>query len=361
MRRYRNQIIIGLLISLALYIAVLIVFDNQGQFTEGVVQAFDGFPWIALLWIALAQTGTFVFRFFTWQYYMGVIGARERMSVLDSAVIFVVGFVLVVSPGKAAELLKAVLVKVKSGTPTARTVPVVVAERVVDGISVIILLAVAMFAAEEQLQLGEYRDFSRAIVFSSAGLILFGLLAVQVRPLGELILAIIARIPLIRRTSHWFRELYESSRTVFSLRHVLVTMMFGVGVYAFTALAFVVILVAFGLPLTLTLVLQAAFIVGVSTAIGALSFVPNGAGVTEISQAAMLMAIVAPQNPELTVGVAAAAALLEGFFHKWYRVLVGLGTAFVYRQRLFSPAVERELELARLRGSHADQSRSAAS
>jgi uncharacterized membrane protein YbhN (UPF0104 family) len=84
--------------------------------------------------------------------------------------------------------------------------------------------------------------------------------------------------------------------------------------------------------------------VGVGTFIGAVSFIPNGAGITEISQAAMLMAIVAPSNPEMTAGVAAAAALIEGFFHKWYRVIVGLGTAFVFRDRLFTAAVHAELE-----------------
>jgi uncharacterized membrane protein YbhN (UPF0104 family) len=92
--------------------------------------------------------------------------------------------------------------------------------------------------------------------------------------------------------------------------------------------------------------LQAAFIVGVGTFIGAVSFLPNGAGVTEVSQAAMLMAIVAPNNPEMTLGVAAAAAVIEGFFHKWYRVIVGLGTTFIFRDRLFTPVLERELETA---------------
>jgi uncharacterized membrane protein YbhN (UPF0104 family) len=83
--------------------------------------------------------------------------------------------------------------------------------------------------------------------------------------------------------------------------------------------------------------------VGVTSAIGALSFVPNGAGVTELSGAAMLMAIVAPANPALTLGVAAAVALLHGFFHKWFRVLLGLAVAVIFRERLFSLAVEVEL------------------
>jgi len=113
---------------------------------------------------------------------------------------------------------------------------------------------------------------------------------------------------------------------------------------------FFIILWGFGLEMTPTLFLQTAFIVGVASAIGALSFVPNGAGVTEITNFAMLMAVVAPQNPILTVPIAGAAALLQGFFHKWFRVLVGVGVAFIYRKRLFTG--ELEAELATMEAEH---------
>jgi hypothetical protein len=343
MQKYRNQILLGLLVTVAIYVAMLFLLDSQGQLTADVLDAVSRFPFSTLIFAILAQTCTFVTRFITWQYYMGVIGARDKMSVGDSLLIFVTGFVLVISPGKAAELLKAVLVKVKTGVPAARTMPVVVAERINDGISVLILLAFVLLFADSQLNLGEYRDFSRIIVFSSSLLIAGGLLAVRFRPLGELALNIIARIPFANRAHAWFRTLYESSREVFELRHVAITTLFGVGTYLFTAISFIIVLTGFGVEMNLTACLQATFIVGVGTAIGALSFVPNGAGITEISQAAMLMAIMAPEHPELTLGVAAGAAVIEGFLHKWYRVLVGLTGATLWRKRLFTPAVEEAL------------------
>jgi len=117
----------------------------------------------------------------------------------------------------------------------------------------------------------------------------------------------------------------------------------GMGVYMSSTVGFVLVLWGFGLDISWELFLQAAFIVGVASAIGALSFVPNGAGVTEISNAAMLTAIVAPVNPVMTPAIAGAAALIQGFFHKWFRVLVGLGVAFVYRKRLFTSELEDEI------------------
>ena len=138
-------------------------------------------------------------------------------------------------------------------------------------------------------------------------------------------------------------DLYESSREIFQLRHVLTATALGIGIYLSSTLGMIVILAAFGLPVTPTLILQSMFIVGVTSAIGALSFIPNGAGITEFSNAAMLMAIVAPANPLMTLGVATAVSLLQGFFHKWFRVLAGLSVALIFRDRLFTPAVEAEI------------------
>lgn len=344
MYKYRNRIIGGISIAIVIYIVLLLLLDNQGKLTAGVLEAMQGYSITIIAFVILCQVLAGFFRFLEWHYYLGVIGARDKISVLDSAIIFVTGFVFVVSPGKAAELLKSVFLKIKTDVPIARSAPIVVAERVVDGIAVIVILVAILLFAGDQLNLGEFLGISQAIAFSSAIFLGICLVAVQIRPLAEFFLRIVAALPLIKRLHNWLRELYESSREVFHIRHVLITSCIGVGVYLASAAGFVSILVGFGIELTTVLIFQATFIVGVASAIGALSFVPNGAGVTEISNTAMLMAIVAPQNPELTLSVAAAAALLQGFFHKWFRVLVGLIVGVIFRNRLFTSDVQLELE-----------------
>lgn len=340
MRKYRNQILLGAVLALAIYIVLLLLLDNQGQLTTGVADALVGYPFWILIPVMLLQVVAGFFRFLEWHYYLGVIDARDKISLLDSAVIFVAAFTMVVSPGKAAEVLKSVFLKMKTGVPIARSAPIVVAERVVDGIAVILILTLVLLFAADELELGIYLGISQAIVFSSAAFLGFCLVAVQIRPLAYFVLGIIQRLPLIRRAHGWFVDLYESSREIFQIQHVAITTLMGVGVYFASTAGFVLILWGFGLEITWTLVLQTTFMVGVSSAIGALSFVPNGAGITEISNAAMLMVIVAPQNPTVTVSVAAAAALLQGFFHKWFRVLVGLAVAVIFRDRLFTAEFE---------------------
>lgn len=331
------------MLALVIYVGLLLLVDNRGQITEGVIEAFQGFPWLVLIPLVLLQIVAGLSRFLVWTYYLGIIGARDKISLADSAIIFVFGFTMVVSPGKAAELLKAVFLKMKTGVPIARSAPVVIAERLVDGLAVIIILTVVLLFAGSELELGDYLTLSRAIAFSSALFLGFCLVAVQIAPLAYFVLRLVARTPFIRRLHGWLTDLYESSREVFKPRHVLTATTLGLGIYLSSAVSMALILAAFNVPVTLTLALQAMFMVGVTSAIGALSFIPNGAGITEFSNVAMLMAIVAPANPSLTLGVATAAALLQGFFYKWFRVLAGLGVAVIFRDRLVTPAVESEI------------------
>ena len=345
LQKYRNQIIIGLMLALGIYIILLLFLDNQGQFsqTDGVLEQLTSFPiWIIPLVIS-CQILVIIFRFIEWQYYLGVVGAREKLPWFDSLIIFMFGFTMVVSPGKAAEVLKAVFVRAKTNIPIARTVPVVLAERIVDGIAVIAILMISLLLAGDRLELGEYSTASQAIIFFSAIALIAGLIVVQIQSLADFFLNLIAKLPLIKRFHRFFRDFYQSSREVFHLKHVIPMSFVGTGVYASSAVGFFLILIGLGLPPSWQLFLEVTFILGVSSAIGALSFVPNGAGVTEISNTAMLTVIVAPQYPEMTIAVATAAAILQGFFHKWFRVLAGLLFTVIFRKRLFSGDVETAL------------------
>ena len=250
---------------------------------------------------------------------------------------------MVVSPGKAAEVLKSVFLKAQTGVPVAKSAPVVIAERVVDGIAVIAIMFVTLLLAGDQLELGEYRALSQTIIFSSAALITAGLIVIQIAPLAYFCLSLLKKLPVVNRLYDPLLEFYESSRDVFKLRHVMPMSIVGLGVYGSSAIGFVLILMGFGLEFSWQLFLQATFIVGVAAAVGALSFVPNGAGVTEISNTAMLLALVAPNNPIMFPVVAASAALIQSFFHKWFRVLVGLVFMVLFRRRLFSEEFDQML------------------
>jgi uncharacterized protein (TIRG00374 family) len=346
MQKYRNRIILGVLFAVVIYVALIVLVDSQGQLIPQTLEALRSFPFWLLLVLVGTQLVVALSRFMVWQYYLGVIGARDKISRLDSAIIFVSSFSLVLTPGKAAEILKTVLLKLKTGTPVSQSAPIVVAERVVDGLAVCITLVIALVLASSRLAPGDYLPFTQFFIFTTTAGLIFGLIAVQTRPLAEFCLNILARLPLLRRLHPWFVDFYESSREIFRLKYIIPATLRGLGVYIFSSIGFVLILWGLGLPLTPTLILQAVFINGMTTAIGALSFMPNGAGVTEVSTAAMLEAIVMPGSAGFTLGTAAAAAVLQGFFHKWFRVLLGIVVAVIFRNRWFNENLNAALEFA---------------
>ena len=337
MQKYRNRIIAGFGIGFVIYVGLLL-FVNVGDLVNQV----RVYPWLILVPMILLKFMSWFFRFLEWHYFLGVVGAQDKISLFDSAVLFVAGFSMAVSPGKVAEVLKAVILKTKTGVPIARSAPVVIAERVVDGLAVIILAFIAiLLAGNEGIQLGEGY---RLLIITSTALLVTGLIVVQIRPLAYFCLGILKRLPLVHRLYEPLIAFYESSNEIFRLKHMIPTTFFGMVAAVGDAIGFVIIVSGFGVEVTLPLFLQAMVIVSLASAIGALSGIPNGAGITEVSVSALLLAIVAPQNPVITPAVAATAALIEGFFHKWFRVFVGLAVGVIFRKRLFSGDVEAAIE-----------------
>jgi uncharacterized protein (TIRG00374 family) len=335
MRQYRNRLLVGFALVFVIYVALLLIVN-----TEELVIHLRAYPWPLFVPVILLKLVAWVLRFSQWQYYLGVIEAKEKISTFDSLVIFLSGFAMAVSPGKIAEVLKSVILKVKTGIPVARSAPVVLAERVVDGVAVVIVVFLVLLFGGDSIHLGGYG----ILILISGVLLTIGLIAVQIRPLAYFLLGSCAKLPLVNRLHHPLVDFYESSQEILSLRHVIPTTIMGSVAHLVDAFGFTIVLAGFGLDITWTLFLQVTVIVGLAAAVGALSGLPNGAGVTEVSTSATLLAIVAPQNPEITQSAAFAAALIEGFFHKWFRVFVGMLVAIVFRRRLFPPTLESAIE-----------------
>lgn len=81
----------------------------------------------------------YTLRFVRWEIYLRALGARLPLG--RSCGVFLTGFLLSVTPGKAGELGKAWLVRELGGGPALRVAPAVLAERVTDILGVAALLA----------------------------------------------------------------------------------------------------------------------------------------------------------------------------------------------------------------------------
>ncbi|MCL4560772.1 MAG: flippase-like domain-containing protein [Chloroflexi bacterium] len=266
------------------------------------------FHWV-LFPLALGLTlFNYLLRFYKFYYYLGQIGVTG-LSQAQSLRLFVAGFPLAVTPGKVGEVFKGVWVNRASGVQVGKCISVVVAERVSDGLAMIVLSGLGVVA---------YPRYWPA--FLAAAAVLAGVVVVsQVRPLALWFLGIGERLPVVRRFAHGLREFYEGSFALFRPRSTLVGVGLGTISWLGEGIGFYLILLGLGLAPGTKLLATAVFVLAFSTVIGAASTLPGGLGAVEVSIAGMLVVLAG-----LPADLASAATLLIRLATLWFGVGLGL-------------------------------------
>src|SRR5688500_3537060 len=98
------------------------------------------------MWLAPVITLTlvnYVGRCLRWHWYLRLLGSPIQFR--DSVRTFGVGMLMVMTPGKAGEFLKPYMVRNVTGTPMSVTAPAILAERMLDGMAMLILAAAGLF------------------------------------------------------------------------------------------------------------------------------------------------------------------------------------------------------------------------
>ncbi len=304
-----NSIAKRLIPGLILGFIVLIGLALLGDLRE-VSQSLLHFHWEYFL-IAIGFTLlNYALRFVKWHFYLGQIGIRG-LSWPHSLRLFIAGFPLAVTPGKIGEALKGVWLNRICKIPVGRGVSVVLAERISDGLAVLILSILGVIA---------YPRYWPAFAFI-LGTLLFIVVISQIRPAALFILGIGEKLPLVNRLAHGLREFYEGSFALFRPGAILLAVMLGTVSWLGEGLGFYFILLGLGLTPSLHLMTSAVFVLAFSTAIGAASALPAGLGAAEISIAGMLT-LVLRESPAL----ATSATLLIRLATLWFGVALGLLT-----------------------------------
>jgi uncharacterized protein (TIRG00374 family) len=325
-----GKIGVGLALGLAVVAGLALLADLRA-----VAASLASFQW-AYAPVVLALTlVNYALRFLKWHYYVRLIGARG-LAWSDSLRMFVGGFPLALSPGKLAEPLKAVWLNQYTGVPVARGIPVIAAERISDGLAVLLLSTLGVIAYPRYWP-----------VFA---LVLAGLLAVivgsQIRPLALWLLGVAERLPILSRLGRsggpglpapgpqaqvvaHLREFYEGMYRLFGPKNTAIAVGLGTVSWLAEGIGFYLVLRGLGLPPSAETLSVAVFVLAFSTVVGAVSSLPGGLGAAEASIAGMLLFTLAlPQD------TAATATLLIRFFTLWFGLLLGLVVLFSSRRLL---------------------------
>jgi uncharacterized protein (TIRG00374 family) len=300
----RRKILLSLLFALLIYMALALWSDWRA-----LTSALRDFPWLWLPLVIGLTLVNYVGRLFKWHWYLRLLDIPIRRS--DSARVFGVGMLMVMTPGKAGEFLKSYMVKHITGTPMAITAPVVLAERMTDGAAMLLLASVGLFAFPDPKA-----RWVAAIVFVN---FLLTVIIIQIRPLALRILDFGKHLPVVRRFADHLYSFYESSYLIFRPRNLLISLVIGTVSWVAEGLAYFVVLVGFGAEPSARTLLIAVFIFCISTVIGAVFATPGGLGGVEGSLVALSSSLLT-----LPTAVATAAALLVRFCTLWFGVGIGV-------------------------------------
>ena len=301
-----RRLVPGLVLGFIVFIGLALLGDLRE-----VSQLLLRFKWQYLL-IAIGCTLlNYALRFLKWHFYLKQVGVN-KLAVTHSLRLFVAGFPLAVTPGKVGEVLKGVWLNRISGLPVARGIAVVVAERISDGLAVMLLSILGVLAYPQ------YWPIFTAILIVLLAIIILS----QIRPAAIFLLNFSEKLPLVNRISRSLREFYEGSFSLFQPSATLIAVLLGTISWLGEGVGFYFILVGLGLAPSLQLLGAAIFVLAFSTAVGGASTLPGGLGAAEATIAILLSLVLQGSNP----AIISAATLLIRLATLWFGVALGLIT-----------------------------------
>ena len=316
----RGKLILGLVLGLVVVAGLAIYAD----FTK-MLEVLSTFNWWLMPIILLFTLLNYALRFYKWDVYLRLVGATG-VSRRDSLMIFLSGMAMAMTPGKVGELLKSYLLKQVRGTPIAASAPIVMAERLTDGLAMLVLASVGLVLF----------DYGTPILVGIALAAIAFLFVFQNRALFNRMLAVGERLPVVSKGVHHFHAFYDSSYELFRLPNLLFGVGLGVISWGGEVVAFVLVMMGLGMEFSWILVVICAFILSASTLIGSITLLPGGLGTTDASITGMLQFLIPRYVPAflMTQNVAVAATLLIRFSTLWFGVGLGLVALSITQRRL---------------------------
>jgi glycosyltransferase 2 family protein len=317
----------GILSSLVLAVIVMTAIAVYSDLPQ-MLKALANFRWQFLPLILGLTLFNYLWRFVKWQYYLGRLDIHVHW--LQSLFIFLSGLSMAITPGKIGELLKAYLLKTSTDVPISRSSPIIVAERLTDGIAMIGLAMAGLIL---------YRSGWEILLT----LFLLGLAAIvliQNRQLSMALLGMGERMPIISRIAHLIRSFYESSYTLFQWRPLRLAIVIGLISWSGECGALFFVYAGLGITMSVDLFIKSMFILAISSLVGSASGLPGGLGTADGSMLGLTHLLITPSK-----AIAGAATLLIRLCTLWFGLGLGVIALVLFRttQRIDFSSVQGEM------------------
>lgn len=315
MKKIKNYIIIFIIVGIILMAAVGI----YGDYND-LGNAINNFNFSYLPLILILAPLNYCLRFVKWNYYLGRLGLKIDKKV--NRTVFIAGLSMTITPAKIGEFFKSYLLKELSGIEMSKTAPLILMERLTDGISMVILASLG------------------AAIFSygwTAIIICFAIIAVfvaviRIKKLAMFFIRLLKSIKFIARFGSAFENFYLQTYELMHPVSLFVAVFIGVISWLFEGFVIFFALKAFAIDIP---VLGSIFTVSVSALIGAISMLPGGIFVAEGSILATLVYLF-----DVDKAIASATTIITRFSTLWLGVSFGI-VGLIITQRMLKKKAAR--------------------
>lgn len=296
--RYRRGLTVGVALLVLTYAGLSVRAELQS-----VMGHLRAFHWIALVPVLGLSLGNYAIRFVRWQFYL--LRLDIRLDWKQSLSIFLSGLSMTITPGKAGELLKSLLLKAQAGTPFLKSAPVIAAERLTDFLALIILAGIGIGTYYPQ-----HREWL-ALVF----VLILGVTLVAGSPrLSHMVLQHASRLPWIGKLASALEPAWDATCLLLAPRALLVGTLLSLSAWFAECVGYYGVFWGHGVAATLDV---CTFLYAFSTLIGVVS--PGGLVVTDASLTEGARLLI----PGVSLSLATAAAFVIRGATLWFAVLVG--------------------------------------
>jgi uncharacterized protein (TIRG00374 family) len=302
-----RKIVIAVAIAAVFYF-LLVVFSDIDRVAEAAKQ----FEWFYVVPVLVLVVGNYMLRSERWHQYLHKVelGLPRRRSYW----LFLSGLSMSITPVKAGEAVKALLLKLEKDAPVERGIAVVFSERMTDMTGVIILIGIGSLAVA-------YGFLSFALVIILVAAIL---LVLSSKNTSDRIVRWLSARKSLARFGKMLDGALRDARQLLTGRNLVEGTIFGAIAWAAECVAFYLILKGCSIEIS---ILEAVFVYAFSSVIGALSMLPGGMGTTEATMLGLLVLL------DVSASTASFAVILTRACTLWFAVAVGIIFMLAYTGR----------------------------
>jgi glycosyltransferase 2 family protein len=303
------------LISIVFGAVVYLAFSVYADFDK-LISAFGNFNWFWLPLILTLSFLNYIFRFFKWHYYIHILNIK--LSYKKSFLIFLSAFTMSVTPGKMGEVLKSYLLKEENNTPISKSAPIVVAERLTDFVSIVLLCLIGSYVF----------NYGQTLILIIGLVFVITIVLLSSRKTSMKIIGFFENINFLKKHIQKIHTAYDSIYVMIRLKPLFNATAISLISWFFECMGFYVVIDVFSLSSgTEISLLSATFIYAFSTLIGAIAMLPGGVGVTEASLTGLLVFSKIPKD------ISVASTIIIRLATLWFAVLVGIIAIFIFQKQ----------------------------